>query len=197
MVINMKGEKVFFRKKIFGGFNREDVVQYIAKIAQERNEAITAKEKAEKEVSRLTREIRLLRGEEPEATPESAPEPSLEPIPESAPEPSLEPILEPTSEPADNEPTEYEDTVDAIEAEKTEIIQPVDFGFVEETEAALSPDSGIAEETIIEASLKSKELADIDDDIAKIKEIGYIEEETKPARVKVIRKKRGADRRRQ
>jgi len=60
----MKGEKEFFRKRFFGGFNRTDVIKYIAKIAEERNEAIAAKEKAEKELRALTEEIRTLRGEE-------------------------------------------------------------------------------------------------------------------------------------
>ena len=49
----MEGEKEFFRKRFFGGFNREDVIKYIAKIAGERNEALAAKEKAEKELSEI------------------------------------------------------------------------------------------------------------------------------------------------
>ena len=47
----MEGEKEFFRKRFFGGFNREDVIKYIAKIANERNEALAAQEKAEKELN--------------------------------------------------------------------------------------------------------------------------------------------------
>ena len=60
----MVGEKEFFRKRFFGGFNRNDVIKYIAKIAEERNEAIAAKEKAEKEARALAEELRKLRGEE-------------------------------------------------------------------------------------------------------------------------------------
>ena len=56
----MKGEKEFFRKRIFGGFNREDVVKYIAKIADERNDAIAAKEKAERELKALGEELKKL-----------------------------------------------------------------------------------------------------------------------------------------
>ena len=62
----MKGEKEFFRKRFFGGFNRDDVIKYIAKIAQERNEAITAKEKAEKEAKTLAEQPQPL---PPEFTP--------------------------------------------------------------------------------------------------------------------------------
>jgi len=75
----MEGEREFFRKKVFGGFNREDVVKYIAKIANERNEALAAKVKAEKKAQVLAEEVLKLRekingpvtgqpGEEPEST---------------------------------------------------------------------------------------------------------------------------------
>ena len=57
----MKGEKEFFRKRFFGGFNREDVVKYIAKIADERNEALAAQEKAETKAQELAEELRILR----------------------------------------------------------------------------------------------------------------------------------------
>ena len=59
----MKGEKEFFRKRFFGGFNREDVIKYIAKIADERNEALAAKEKAEQDSRALADEVKKLRGE--------------------------------------------------------------------------------------------------------------------------------------
>jgi len=44
----MKGEIEFFRKRFFGGFNRKDVINYIGKLAQERNENRAALERAEK-----------------------------------------------------------------------------------------------------------------------------------------------------
>ena len=67
----MQGEKEFFRKRFFGGFNRDDVIKYIAKIADERNDALAAKEKAENESQGLIdavkekaeRELRVLAGE--------------------------------------------------------------------------------------------------------------------------------------
>jgi len=59
----MVGEKVFFRKRFFGGFNRDDVIKYIAKIAEERNEAVVAKEKAEKDAQILAAELKKLREE--------------------------------------------------------------------------------------------------------------------------------------
>jgi len=52
----MTGEIVHFRKRFIGGFNRDDVTAYITKITKERNDSITAKEKAE-------REVLVLRGE--------------------------------------------------------------------------------------------------------------------------------------
>jgi hypothetical protein len=184
----MKGEKVFFRKKLFGGFNRDDVVQYIAKIAEERNEAIKAKEKAEKEIFTLAREIKILRGEEIEPTPITEPETTPELISEQTPvaEPESMPEFEPS--PAGIDEADYGVTEETVEFEKTEIIQPVDFGFVEESMTVLPPESGTSEETKTGDSVKSKELADIDNDIAKIKEIGYIDDEKRPARVKVVKK---------
>lgn len=59
----MKGEKVFFRKRFFGGFNREDVVKYISKIADERNNAIAEKEMAESNAQALAEELIKLRRE--------------------------------------------------------------------------------------------------------------------------------------
>jgi len=142
----MKGEKVFFRKKLFGGFNREDVVVYIAQIAEERNEAITAKEKAENEVSKLTREIQILRGELP-----SAPEPKTEPTvkPEdasaAAPEEALDDIPEPSLEMLFVQPTDLGDK--SIKMNEAEFIQPVDFGYAEETVTVEAPDPEIEEKT--------------------------------------------------
>jgi len=59
----MEGEKVYFRKKVFGGFNREDVISYIAKIAEERNDAHAGKYKAEKKAQMLAEEVIKLREE--------------------------------------------------------------------------------------------------------------------------------------
>lgn len=53
----MQGEKFFFRKKFFGGFNRDDVIAYIAQIAGERNKAIDDKEIAEAEIVKLRESI--------------------------------------------------------------------------------------------------------------------------------------------
>ena len=59
----MTGEINSFRSSFFGGFNRDDVVAYIAKLAQERNELEAAKDKAENEARALTQEIEALRSE--------------------------------------------------------------------------------------------------------------------------------------
>jgi len=59
----VSGEKEFFRKRFFGGFNREDVIKYIAGLAEERNEALAAKERAEKKARALAEEVKKLRGE--------------------------------------------------------------------------------------------------------------------------------------
>ena len=59
----MIGEKEFFRKRVFGGFNRDDVIKYISELAQERNAAIEAKEKAEKKARVLAEEVKRLREE--------------------------------------------------------------------------------------------------------------------------------------
>ena len=57
----MTGEIEFFRKRFVGGFNREDVVNYISKLAQERNEYREAKEKAEQDIHALNDYIAALR----------------------------------------------------------------------------------------------------------------------------------------
>ena len=59
----MTGEINSFRSRFFGGFNREDVVEYIAKLAQERNEIEDAKIKAENDSRALAIEIVKLRSE--------------------------------------------------------------------------------------------------------------------------------------
>jgi len=59
----MAGEINYFRKRFLGGFNRQDVVEYISKLAKERNESTAAKEKAENEAKKLSGEIVLLKSE--------------------------------------------------------------------------------------------------------------------------------------
>jgi len=59
----MTGERTLFRKRFFGGFNRKDVVEYIGRLARERNELEAAKEKAEREVQILSGGIAALRRE--------------------------------------------------------------------------------------------------------------------------------------
>jgi len=59
----MTGEVNSFRSSFFGGFNRGDVVDYIAKLAQERNELEDAKNKMEEEKRALILEIETLRRE--------------------------------------------------------------------------------------------------------------------------------------
>ena len=59
----MTGEVNSFRSRFFGGFNRDDVVDYIAKLAQERNELEVAKTKAENDLYALTLEIENIRSE--------------------------------------------------------------------------------------------------------------------------------------
>jgi len=63
----MAGEINYFRKRFLGGFNRQDVVDYIAKLAKERNESTAAKEKAENEAKKLNAEIVSIRAEMDEA----------------------------------------------------------------------------------------------------------------------------------
>ena len=59
----MTGEINSFRSRFFGGFNKEDVADYITKIANERNEFEKAKNKAEDDVRVLSLEIERLRTE--------------------------------------------------------------------------------------------------------------------------------------
>ena len=59
----MAGEINYFRKRFFGGFNREDVVEYIAKLARERNEFSAAKDKAVQDARVLAGEVATLRNE--------------------------------------------------------------------------------------------------------------------------------------
>jgi len=51
----------YFRKRFLGGFNREDVIKYIKKLAQERNELREAKEAADEEARAISREVSPLR----------------------------------------------------------------------------------------------------------------------------------------
>ena len=53
----MTGEVQFIKKQMFGGFNREDVVAYVAKIAQERNEARDANAEAQEKIEVLVSEV--------------------------------------------------------------------------------------------------------------------------------------------
>ena len=57
----MQGEIQFIKKQIFGGFNREDVVAYIAKMAKERNEAREACKEATIKLEALNEEIKVLK----------------------------------------------------------------------------------------------------------------------------------------
>ena len=59
----MKGEKQYFRKRFIGGFNRDDVIKYIKKITDERNESLAAKEKAENEAAELRTQIDELKSQ--------------------------------------------------------------------------------------------------------------------------------------
>lgn len=57
----MNGEKEFFRKSFMGGFHRRDVVAYIVKLSEERNEIAAVAEKAMQDVRTLTAETAALR----------------------------------------------------------------------------------------------------------------------------------------
>ena len=63
----MTGESSFFRKSFFGGFNRSDVVEYIAGLARERNELEAAKNSAEEQVRALAFEMETLRRDSEQA----------------------------------------------------------------------------------------------------------------------------------
>ncbi|MCL2228006.1 MAG: hypothetical protein FWB97_10365, partial [Oscillospiraceae bacterium] len=67
----MSGEIKFFRKRFFGGFNRDDVVKYISKLAQERNEFKNAKDTAEAEAKTMAGEVEPLRLKSEEAIKEA------------------------------------------------------------------------------------------------------------------------------
>jgi len=53
----------YFRKRFLGGFNREDVVKYINKLAKERKDLREAKEAADEETRAIAAEIEPLRKE--------------------------------------------------------------------------------------------------------------------------------------
>jgi len=63
----MNGEIKFFRKRFIGGFNRKDVIDYIANVAQERDRNLALKEKAEQETRDLVNTIVALKRERDEA----------------------------------------------------------------------------------------------------------------------------------
>jgi len=63
MDFDMEGEQNIFRKKIIGGFNRQDVVEYITKLAKERNDLQNAKNKAASDARALEAEVAALRTE--------------------------------------------------------------------------------------------------------------------------------------
>lgn len=57
----MSGELNYFRKRFFGGFNRQDVVDYITKLSQERNELRAMRDTAVRQVKELADEAASLR----------------------------------------------------------------------------------------------------------------------------------------
>ena len=57
----MTGEISYFRKRFFGGFNKQDVVDYIVKMAQERNELEEEKNKITKNANLFADELTSLR----------------------------------------------------------------------------------------------------------------------------------------
>ena len=59
----MTGDIKAFRKRFFGGFNEQDVVDYVSKLAQERNEQEDAKNKAIASARILANEVESLRSE--------------------------------------------------------------------------------------------------------------------------------------
>ena len=63
----MTGDSNYFRKRLFGGFNRTDVVNYVTALAKERNELEAAKDKAEKNARTLAEEVATLRRDSEEA----------------------------------------------------------------------------------------------------------------------------------
>ena len=156
----MKGEKEFFRKRFFGGFNRDDVIKYIAKIAEERNEAFAARDNAEKELRAITLEMEKLREENSAlvnnaskpysnvSTEESAVMEEQQVVQTVAPEITEVPDLR--GSPVANDIKEDKMPVDIID-----FSDMMGTKNVKETESA-------------------KDIAALDDDIAAIKEIGQI-----------------------
>jgi hypothetical protein len=59
----MTGDANFFRKRFLGGFNQQDVVEYVTKLAQERNMYREAKLRAEEEAEKLSGELERVRRE--------------------------------------------------------------------------------------------------------------------------------------
>ena len=59
----MTGEIKFFRKRFIGGFNRQDVVDYITELAWQRDENLALKEKAEEETKALAKMVETLKNE--------------------------------------------------------------------------------------------------------------------------------------
>jgi len=59
----MTGKIHPFRSRFMGGFNRQDVIDYIAKLAEERNAQRAAKDMAEQEARTLADEIERLKQE--------------------------------------------------------------------------------------------------------------------------------------
>lgn len=59
----MDGEVNFFRKKFIGGFNRQDVVEYVTKLAKERNEMSAERDKALQSLRALEAESAAVRTE--------------------------------------------------------------------------------------------------------------------------------------
>lgn len=57
----MAGEIGFFRKTFLGGFNKQDVSEYIAKQANEKNDVTKAKDMAEQDAAALAAEVTELR----------------------------------------------------------------------------------------------------------------------------------------
>jgi len=173
----MKGEKEFFRKRFFGGFNRNDVIKYIAKIAEERNEAIAAKEKAEKNARALAEEIKKLRGEGDSNVSDVSNERSaaIEERPgvnQTVDEIIRLPDLEETP------PVEAEDEI--ISIPDLEEIPPIktedEISGISDLRGmpAIKAEPDISEVPELRGTPKTGEIADLDNDIAAIKEIGQI-----------------------
>ena len=57
----MIGEIEYIRKQVFGGFNRTDVVNYVAKLTKERNDEREASNIAKRELADLTDEMAKLK----------------------------------------------------------------------------------------------------------------------------------------